>query len=849
MPQSPQLTGALEVFFSYAHEDEALRKRLEQHFSFLRREGKLAHWHDGEIKAGEEWRGKIERRLNSADVILLLVSAAFADSDFCFSIEMERAMERHNAGEAVVVPILLHPCDWQRASFAKLQMLPGGDEAISEWLNTEKALYEVARGVREVIEGLIAKRSEGSQPITAEEQNIPSAQIPPPPAIEFVPRKYRGDRDIVEHLKRELTRTPKRLIVLWGEGGVGKTTIAAEAVRAMSGVFGERVVWASAEKRADFTYSTLLNEIATQLGDAGLTKLATEPKELAVRQLIAVAPTLVVLDNFETVSPDERNTCADFLATRAQCAALITTRERVSHDSARHVHVESMDDEEAHEFVERWVGQEAHDPRTFEGLDYDEIIRAADARPFVLQWVLARINLALEPRAVLDELTQAEGEVGERVFKRSFELPQLGDDGRDTLLALSLFTPSASRQSLAEVAGFGNDRNRLDEAVKRLAALRLIETTPGGQRLIVEGLTRSQAQSRLSIDKRANEFRRRYVVHFLRHVQAHAEPTPEDLDVLEAEKDNLLGAIDAAFRMQDWDSVMEIRSALDYFIYLHGYWDEAIRSGEQAEAAAREEKYDFGIALFTTSMAAIRMSRGEYEEAGRVYREALEIFGNLGSEENVACCLHCLGMIAQAQSVLIEARQFYGESLEINKRLSNQRDIAATLHELGRLAQSQGDLEEALRFYGESLEISKGLDYHRGIANTTSQIGIVLGVQGELEKAKVKHEESLSIRRKLGEQRGIAVDLHQLGLIAKVRGDLEEAQRLYIESLGIHKRLGDQDGIASTLGDLGLLAEEKGNKAEAAQLLREALRIFEKLGSSNLEKARKHLASVEDGSD
>src|SRR2546421_1324226 len=574
MQEKPQPTEAVEVFFSYAHEDAELRKRLEQHFSFLKREKMISQWYDSEIKAGQEWRGEIEAHLNSADVILLLISAAFAASDFCFSTEMNRAMERHDAGEAVVVPILLHPCDWRKAPFAKLQLLPSG-KAISLWPNIEEALYEVARKIREVVEDLIveraAKRPADLQPPAPEEILTQSANIPPPPAIDFVPRKDKEGHDIVERLKRELTQNPKRLVVLWGEGGVGKTTIAAETARSLAELFGERIVWASAEKRADFTYSTLLNEIATQLGDANLTKLATGPKEQALKQLIAAAPTLVILDNFETVSPDEKNPCADFLATRAHCPALITTRERVAHEAARHIHVDSMDDDEARQFVERWIGQEAHDKNAFNGLDYDEIIRAADARPYVLQWVLAQIDLALEPRAVLDELSRAEGEVGERVFKRSFELPQLGDDGRDTLLALSLFTPSASRPALAEVAGFADDPNRLGEAVKRLAALRLLETTPGGQRLTTEGLTRSLAQSRLSIDERADDFRRRYVAHFLRHAEAHEQPTPEDLDALEPEKDNLLSAIDAAFGMQDWESVLGIRSALDRFLFMRGY--------------------------------------------------------------------------------------------------------------------------------------------------------------------------------------------------------------------------------------------------------------------------------------
>src|SRR2546421_498610 len=158
MQEKPQPIEAVEVFFSYAHEDAELRKRLEQHFSFLKREKMISQWYDGEIKAGREWRGEIESHLNSADVILLLISAAFAASDFCYSTEMNRAMERHDAGEAVVVPILLHPCDWRKAPFAKLQLLPSG-KAISLWPNIEEALYEVARKIREVVEDLIAERA------------------------------------------------------------------------------------------------------------------------------------------------------------------------------------------------------------------------------------------------------------------------------------------------------------------------------------------------------------------------------------------------------------------------------------------------------------------------------------------------------------------------------------------------------------------------------------------------------------------------------------------------------------------------------------------------------------------
>jgi hypothetical protein len=384
--QQPQTPKPIEVFFSYSRKDIDWRNRLDEHLSFLKREEKIQSWHDRVIQAGEEWRREIETHLNSADVILLLISASFAASEFCYSLEMKRAMERHDTGDVVVIPILLHPCDWTNAPFGKLQALPGGTP-ISLASNSEEALYNVARGIRERVEELMAERSAGQSSAPAEvtapaEATSLSDQLPPPPKIDFVPRQDRSGKDIVERLKQELTHPVKRLIALWGEGGVGKTTIAAEVVRALESVFAGRIVWASAEKRADFTSASLLNEIAVQLGNASLTTLAPQPKEQAVRALIADAPTLIVLDNFETVLPDEQHPCADFLAVRAHCASLITTRQQLSHEAPRHIHVESMSSGEARLFVTRWIEQEAHDPRAFETLNHDEIITTADARPW-----------------------------------------------------------------------------------------------------------------------------------------------------------------------------------------------------------------------------------------------------------------------------------------------------------------------------------------------------------------------------------------------------------------------------------------------------------------------------------
>lgn len=115
-----------EVFISYSHRDRDLLNELTNHLATLRRQQLISSWYDGDIAPGTEWQPQILEHLNTAQIILLLISADFMASEFCYSIEMTRAIARHNANEARVIPIILRPVDWRDAPFAKLQALPTG---------------------------------------------------------------------------------------------------------------------------------------------------------------------------------------------------------------------------------------------------------------------------------------------------------------------------------------------------------------------------------------------------------------------------------------------------------------------------------------------------------------------------------------------------------------------------------------------------------------------------------------------------------------------------------------------------------------------------------------------------
>lgn len=151
-------SAPFEVMISYSHQDESLKNELRKHLSLLRRQGVISEWHDRDISPGTGWSGEIASHLERAQIILLLVSPDFLASDYCFDIEMKRAIERHERGEARVIPIFLRPCDWTGAPFGKLQGLPTDAEPVTSprWSSRDEAFSIIARGIRAAAQHLRA---------------------------------------------------------------------------------------------------------------------------------------------------------------------------------------------------------------------------------------------------------------------------------------------------------------------------------------------------------------------------------------------------------------------------------------------------------------------------------------------------------------------------------------------------------------------------------------------------------------------------------------------------------------------------------------------------------------------
>jgi WD40 repeat protein/nucleoside phosphorylase len=164
MATEPKRT--IKIFYCYAHEDEGLRNKLEKHLRPLKHLGLISEWHDRNIQAGTHWERDIATHLNTANIILLLVSPDFISSEYCFGVEMQKALERQRLGEAYIIPIILRSVYWEETPIGQLQALPTDGKPVTLWSDQDQAFDDVARSIYKVVKELLSPSQRDRKPQT-----------------------------------------------------------------------------------------------------------------------------------------------------------------------------------------------------------------------------------------------------------------------------------------------------------------------------------------------------------------------------------------------------------------------------------------------------------------------------------------------------------------------------------------------------------------------------------------------------------------------------------------------------------------------------------------------------------
>jgi hypothetical protein len=148
-----KLAPACRIFISYAHADESWKDQLLKHLAPLAHLNLVETWHDRKMKPGDHIDNEISKELKNANLILLLVSADFLNSEYCYHIEMEEAVRRHNKQEAKVIPVVLRHCYWDDTPFGKLLAATKDRKPVSDYPTPDQAFLEVVHAIRNHIVG------------------------------------------------------------------------------------------------------------------------------------------------------------------------------------------------------------------------------------------------------------------------------------------------------------------------------------------------------------------------------------------------------------------------------------------------------------------------------------------------------------------------------------------------------------------------------------------------------------------------------------------------------------------------------------------------------------------------
>jgi tetratricopeptide (TPR) repeat protein len=706
-----EASAPLEVFCCYSHEDETWLRKLETHLSLLQRQGLISLWYDRLICPGTDWSKAIDTHLETASVILLLVSADFLASDYCYSVEMKRALERHAANEAYVVPILVHSVDWRGAPFAHLQVLPTDAKPIASWQSQDRALADVAVGIRRVIEDVSLLAASVPHAALPSIWNIPYTRNP------FFVGRETELAQLHQHLQAGQTTALSRPQVISGLGGIGKTQIAVEyAYRHLQDY--QAVLWTLAD-----TLESLISGYVTIAGLLNLPEKNEQDQVLVVkavqRWLMTHTRWLLIFDN-----ADDLTMVLEFFPPVGRGHILLTARAQATGALASRIAVETMDREESIFFLLKRAMALGPDVPLSEAKQQDyaaakEIVEVVDGFPLVLDQVGAYIEetgMSLSNYLKLrEDVLAREGRFSkehpesiETSWLLSFQQIKRINPAAAELLYFCAFLASdaipetfirTGASELGRVLGpVAADPMKLNEAIKLLRKFSLIRRNAESNMLSMHRLVQAVVRETMASKKN-----RLWVERAMR-------------------------AVNAAF------------ICVENGIWSQYEWllPQAVRVADLVVQYSLVNEETWRLLHKTASYLHIH---ARYSEAKPLYLQALSIFEQtLGPEHlQVATTLFHLANLCADQGKYVEAEPLYQRALRIRElQLGPEHpETAEIFYNLARLCEIQDRGEEASMWYTHALTgRSQALgEHHPKTTETRIRLITLLHSLGRYEQA------------------------------------------------------------------------------------------------------------------
>jgi tetratricopeptide (TPR) repeat protein len=850
----------VRLFISSVPEDAALRAELEVHLRPFERSGLIQVWHDDRGVAGGEPAAEARAQIEAAEVVVLLVSPAFLASDRHFDEEAARALARRAAGEVVVVPVPVRPCDWGWTEFGKLAPLPAGGRPVEGWTVRDEAWTEVVHGLRAVVEGVMSRRAApgGRSALAA---GLPPAEL------------CIGRSPEVEAIVAALVREPPGRVLLLGAAGVGKSTVSLAVLHRPEVVarFRERRFFARLDAAPDAE--------SAALALAGALRVISGP-DLWQRALsvLAAGPAVLVLDNLETPwDGDDQSGTEALLAELAAVPGLSLVASvrgagrpgRVTWSSP--VELRPLQRAEAESVFCAIAGEEHRGKPALSAL-----LPLMEGIPLAIT-LLAHaahgndlVNLKEEWEARRTEVLEREGGARNRLrsWKTSLELsfrsPRMTAGARRLLAVIAVLPDGVAQQDLAAVlpaagpaaaralaqvglAYFEGGRLKMLSPVREYveaahppaaedlgramdhygelalrfgpvpgrrggteAAARLAPETANLDAVIRRGLDGGEATRWIDIAVALTDFAR---------FSGHMAPSP------------LGRALEVAQRTGERRREAQCAERLGDIALNRSQHGEARARYQEALPLYRQVGSVHGEANCIQRLGDIALSRSQHDEARARYQEALPLYRQVGSVHGEASCMLRLGGIALERSQHDEARARYQEALPLYRQVGSVLGEANCILRLGDIALSRSQHDEARARYQEVLPLYRQVGSVHGEANCILRLGDLALERSQHDEASARYQEALPLYRRVGSVRGEANCIKSLGDIALSRSQHDEARARYQEALPLYRQVGSVHGEASCIKSLGDIALSRSQHDEARARYEEALPLYRQVGS------------------
>jgi tetratricopeptide (TPR) repeat protein len=840
---------AIEVFVSYAPQDEALRDELGKHLSLLKREGVIADWCDRQLTAGSDRASEISDRFNAAHIILLLISPDFLASDDHWNI-VGQAMTRHTAAKTCVIPILLRPVDWQSAPFGTLQPLPHNQTPITRWDSRDEAFLHITQHLRTLIPSLKSPSAPPASSAPLPPHPTPHTPHPIPPSLStYDASTWVGRHPLIATLTQKL-RTPLRILAIIGITGIGKTALAERLVVDHLSPAPPSPSAPPAPSSSPTPHSPLPTP--------HFTRLNFDDRALP-HDFITAATTLLPKLGHST-TPDDQKDPQRLLARLLQI--LRTTPYLVQIDSLEML-LEGDDEQGWTTFKdELWL---SFFQQLLAGDDcQSQFILTSQALPEALEIAADRYPRCWH-RQELDGLSETEQL--EIFQKNGLEPDAIAIDYLKRLGKLYAGHPLVLQVIAKDILDRPFHGNVLQYWQRYQAEFDALERDRPHRRNAPRALQLrvmqrvEQSLQRLPVDARnllcrSAVYRRPVPETFWLAMLADL---PEDrqwnaLEVLKshnlAEEELDVGTNHAVPLLRQHNLIRRV--AGDRMQAAPTAWNDAHRTAAHLWQTAYEPALDApNLETLRGSLEAFHhfceledwtaASNIIHKQEFRVqlltwncYQEMIALASRLlgkAAPRTELICLRMLGNAAKNLSNYAQAIEYHQRSATIAREIGDCYGEMAALGTLGNAYRSLGNYPQAIESHQQQLTIAREIGDRHGEMAALGNLGLTYDSLGNYPQAIESHQQQLTIAREIGDRHGEGAALGNLGNAYQSLGNYPQAIESHQQALVISREIGDRLGEAQDLGSLGIAYDALGNYPQAIEYQQQSLIIRREIGN------------------